>query len=174
MEYFMMEQDKRLMHLPRIRIPDGFLNREQRRDKNTPFILYVENLGLSCQYSDYLLQPFPMIGERIQGVMGKYQRDISFSRFILMDKETGLQHHYYGITAPEIDCACDEEPDGGSLGDKAEPVIDMDKTGGTAIFRTKQFKDALFVRLDAAESILRREPEGIWFTPVRAALSGNK
>lgn len=174
MEYFMMEQDKRLMRLPRIRIPDGFSDREKRRDKNTPFILYVENLGLSCQYSDYLLRPFPMIGERIQSVMEKYQKDISFSRFILMDKEAGIQHHYYGIIAPEIDCTSDVEPDSGSLGDKAEPVIDMDKTGGTAIFRTKQFKDALFVRLDAAESILRREPEGIWFTPVRTAPSAGK
>lgn len=167
----MMEQDKRLMHLPRIRIPAGFSDREKRKDKNTPLILYVENLGLSFQYSDYLLHPFPMVGERIQSVMEKHQRDLNFRRLILVDKKTGIQHRYYGIFASAIDCVSAVGSGSSWIGEKPEPVIDISKAKDARIFRAKQFKETLFVRLDAAESILRWEPEGIWFTPVRAGFS---
>lgn len=167
----MMEQDKRLTRLPKIRIPAGFSDREMSKDIKKPLILYVENLGLSFQYSDYLLQPFSMVGERIHSVMEKHQRDLSFRRIILVDKKTGTQHRYYRIFAPVIDCVSAVESGNSWLGEKPEPVIDVGKVKDTRIFLAKQFKETLFVRLDAAESILRREPEGIWFRPVRAALS---
>lgn len=166
MEYFMMQQDQRLKHLPGIRLPEGFLDREQRKDEITPLTFYVESSGLTCQYADYLLQPFHMIGERIQKVMEKYQREISFRRVILMDKKTGLQHNYYRIFVPEIDGAFAEEPDCGRKSEGTEPVLNPDRIKDAKIFQVKQFHENLFVRLDVAESILRREPEGIWFTPV--------
>lgn len=174
MEYFMMQQDERVTRLPMIRMPDGFSDRNKAGDKNAPLILYVESLGLSCQFSDYLLRPFPMIGERIQSVMGKHQPDMGFRRLILVDKKTGGQHRYYGIAAPEIDCVFAAESNGGWLGEEPEPVIETSKAGDARIFRAKRFKEALFVRLDAAESILRREPEGIWFAPVKAVPSSNR
>lgn len=172
MEYFMMQQDKRLNHLPIIRIPDGFSDREQWKDEITPLILYIEELGLTYQYADYLLQPFPMIGERIQTVMEKYQRDLRFRRVILMHKKTGAQHNYYQISVPEIDCACTEEL-GFSRKGEEELVLNLDRVKDAKIFRVKQLKEKLFVRLDVAESILRREPEGIWFAPVKVSLSVN-
>lgn len=164
MEYFMMQPDKRLTNMPVIRIPAGFSDIEQSKDKNVPLILYVENIGLSCRYSDYLLRPFPMIGERIQSIMEKYQRDMSFRRLILMDKKTGAQHNYYRIYVPEIVCALESND---------EPVLNPDKVKNAKIFQVKQFKEKLFVCLDVAESILRREPEGIWFTPVKVSLTEN-
>lgn len=163
MEYFMMQQDKRLSHLPIIRIPAGFFDREQCKDEIAPLTLYVENFGLSYQFSDYLLRPFPMIGERIQKVMGKYQKDMSFRRIVLMDKKTGIQHNYYRISAPEIDGTCADEG--------TELVLNLDPGKAVKIFQVKQLKEALFVRLDVAESILRREPEGIWFAPVKVSFS---
>lgn len=156
MEYFIMQQDKRLTHLPMIRIPDEISDREQHKDKASPLTLYIECFGLTYQYPDYLLRPFPMIGERIQSVMEKYQRDISFRPVILMDKKTDIQHHYYRITVPEMDVVTAAEFDS--------------RVKDAKIFQVKQLKGKLIVCLDAAESILRREPEGIWFTPVKVSL----
>lgn len=167
MEYFMMEQDKRLRHPPMIRMPSGF-NRIQGMDENAPLILYVDNLGLTCQYSDYLLQPFPMIGEDMQKIMRKYQSNIRFRQVILVDKKKGLQHVYYGMTVPEMDCVFTREWRN-AMGQGTELVLDMSRVKEAKIFQAKQPKEKLFVCLDVAESILRREPEGIWFTPVQAA-----
>ncbi|MGN6714481.1 hypothetical protein SAMN02745136_03006 [Anaerocolumna jejuensis DSM 15929] len=167
MEYFMMQQDNRLKHLPFIRIPPGFSDGEQCKDEKALLTLYVENLGLKDQYSDYLLQPFPMIGERIQKVMGKYQRDMSFQRIILIDKKESLQHNYYRISVPEIDCVSAEEFDIGRKYKEIKIVLNQNQVEYAKIFRVKQLKGNLLVRLDVAESILRREPEGIWFTPVK-------
>lgn len=167
MEYFMMQQDNRLKHLPFLRIPPGFSDVELCMDENALLTLYVENQGLKYQYADYLLQPFPMIGERIQKVMGKYQRDMSFQRIILIDKKDSLQHNYYRISVPEIDCVSVEEFDIGRKYEEIKIVLNLEQVDYAKIFRVKQLKGNLLVRLDVAESILRREPEGIWFTPVK-------
>lgn len=43
------------------------------------------------------------------------------------------------------------------------------KTEGRKIFMAKDFNREVVVRLDIAESILRREANGIWFEPVKIA-----
>lgn len=172
MEYFIMEPDKRLNRLPKIRKPAGFAGREQHKPGTAPLILYVENLGFACQYGDYLLKPFPMIGEKLHKVMEKYQRDMLFLRVILMEKERNIQHIYYRIWVPEIDCTWAAEPDCNRTGKVTEVILNPGQVGDAKIFRVKEPGEKLLVRLDVAESILRREPEGIWFTPVKT--SGSK
>lgn len=48
-------------------------------------------------------------------------------------------------------------------------VLDVEKVGRRAIFLAKDFNRRLIVRLDVAESILRREANGIWFEPVKVS-----
>lgn len=50
-----------------------------------------------------------------------------------------------------------------------EFVLDVEKTEGRKIFMAKDFNREVVVRLDIAESILRREANGIWFEPVKIA-----
>lgn len=167
MEYFIMQQDYRQKHLPFIQVPPEFSDGEPCKDEKTLLTLYVENQGLKYQYADYLIQPFPMIGERIQNVMGKYQRDMNVQRVILIDKKDSIQHNYYRISAPEIECFSVEESEIDSENKGIKMVLNLNQLKYAKIFRVKQLKDSLLVRLDVAESILRREPEGIWFTPVK-------
>lgn len=174
MDYFRMKTDERLCRLPQLQIPKGLSLLEMTKEKiekiKTPSIVYVKGAhGLSIDYGDYLEKPIPLIADKFQKILQKYQQDMLFHRVILIEKETGLQKPYYLIMPPEITCADEEESQYDTMGNVQNFVLDVEKAGNHKIFLAKDYKRQLLVRLDVAESILRREANGIWFEPVKAA-----
>ncbi len=166
MDYFRMITDKRLCRLPRLQIPKELLKAEMTK----PSIVYVEgNHGLSIDYADYLEKPFPLIAEKFQRILQKYQPDMALRRVTLIEKETGQQKPYYLMMPPKITCADKEGSRYDAVGKVQDFVLDVKKAGNRKIFLAEDYGSELLVRLDVAESILRRKADGIWFEPVKTA-----
>lgn len=174
MDYFIMKTDKRLPRLPKMQIPKELSFMEMTRQKmeriTAPSIVYVKgDHGLSIDYADYLEKPIPLIADKFQKILQKYQQDMLLHRVMLVEKETGGQRPYYLLIPPEITCVHEEETQYDAMGNVQDFVLDVQKIGNRKIFLAKDYRKQLVVRLDVPESILRREANGIWFEPVKAA-----
>lgn len=174
MDYFRMKTDKRLCKLPQMQIPKELspigMTKEKLEKITKPSIVYVKgNHGLSIEYADYLEKPIPLIAEKFQRILQKYQQDMLFHRVTLIEKETGKQKPYYFMMPPKITCADQEESRYDAVGNVQDFVLNIKKAGNRKIFLAEDYDSQLLVRLDVAESILRREADGIWFEPVKTA-----
>ncbi len=166
MDYFVMKTDKRLRRLPQIQLPRAPFETENVK---TSIVYVKEHNGLSINYADYLEKPGPMIADKFQKILQKYQQDMVFRRVVLVEKETGQQKPYYLMIPSEIICADKDESKYDVRGNVQDFVLDMEKTGKRKIFLAKDYNSQLIVRLDVAESVLRREANGIWFEPVKVS-----
>jgi len=165
-DYFIMETDKRLRRLPQIQLPQDLFETEAMK---TSAVYVKEHKGLSIDYADFLEKPGPLIADKFQKILQKYQRDMVFRRVILIEKEAGLQKPYYLMIPQELMCASKEESEYDTRGNVQDFVLDVEKVKRRAIFFAKDFNRRLIVRLDVAESILRREANGVWFEPVKVS-----
>lgn len=172
MDYFIMKTDERICKLPEIQLPKELFTLKQSKEKvknmsATPMIYISKKTGLNIEYTDYFEKPMPLIAEKFQKILQKYQQDAVFQRVMLVEKETGQQKPYYLLLPPEIECADEVASKYDAVGNIQDFVLDTEKAGKQRIFLAKDYKKKLLVRLDVAESILRRESNGIWFEPVQ-------
>lgn len=133
MEYFVMKTDERLRRLPQLEIPGNFSGEKQK----SVSILYVkEQHGLRVDYADYLDAQLPLISEKFQRILQKYQQDIRLQRVMLIEKGTGRQMPYCLVGAPEIVCTDKTETHAGAEGIKTL-VIAKEEIGDRRIFFRK-------------------------------------
>ncbi len=166
MDYFIMETDKRLRRLPQIQLHRELFGTGTMK---TSIIYVKEHSGLNIDYADFLEKPGPLIADKFQKILQKYQRNMEFHRVMLTEKEAGHQKPYFLMIPQELMCADKEESEYDTRGNVQNFVLDVEKVGRRAIFLAKDFNRRLIVRLDVAESILRREANGIWFEPVKVS-----
>jgi len=170
MDYFIMCQDSRLYNVAKPALGSldfRKLTREQINDISVTQILYISE-SKHNEYPDYIEGAGMLVSEKLMRIMGKYQSDAIFKTIVLIEKKTNRQEIYYLISPPEIDCmsaetVCDRQ------GRVKKFVLDEDKVGYARIFHAVNYREKIIVRLDAAESILRRDPYGIWFERVTTA-----
>ena len=170
MDYFVMRQDPRVRNVAK---PEGarvnelrHLTRAEIDAISIPPNLYVKN-SKKAEYTDYIEEPVMLLSEKLKKIMSKYQKDAIFKAAILMGKDTSRQETYYLISAPGIRCAS-EGTTYDTRGNVKDLVIDKEKVVPARIFFTEGYERRIIVRLDVAESILRRDPNGIWFEKVKA------
>ena len=164
MDYFMMKTDKRLRRLPQIQLPKEF---STMKITKSPIVYVKEYDGMNIEYADYLEKPIPLIADKFQKILQKYQQDMVLQRVMLVERETGRQKPYCFMLPPEIMCADKEESEFDAKGNVQDFVLDVEKAGKRRIFLAKDYNKQMLVRLDVVESILRREANGIWFEPVK-------
>ena len=174
MDYFMMYQDVRVSNVAEL-IPGSLklhtLTREQIKNISITKTLYVKDRN-NNEYPDYLESEGMLVSEKLKRIMSKYQRDAIFKTVVLIEKKTNRQEIYYLISPPIIECAS-EETVYDRRGSIVEFVLDKEKVGYTRIFCVRNYGNRIFVRLDVAESILRREPYGVSFVKVNVEKGGN-
>lgn len=68
---------------------------------------------------------------------------------------------------PSLECADKGKTTYDNAGNILEFVLDAESVGRNRIFRVSELKNQIAVRLDVAESILRRDATGIWFEPLK-------
>lgn len=173
MDYFMMQTDKHLRRLPQFQIPKEMKNIEDKktiRDNGAVLVICVEGYnGLEIEYPDYIEKPIPLIADKFRSILKKYQPDTIFHRVMLTEKKAGVQKPYHLMVPPVIECADPLESIYDKAGNIIEFVLDADCVQMNRIFRIKELKNQIAVRLDVAESILRRDAGGIWFEPIKIA-----
>lgn len=171
MDYFIMQTDSRLRRLPQLQIPKELLNivdAGQISSKKSVSVIYVKgNKGLSIEYPDYIATPIPLIAERFHKILKKYQQDTIFYQVVLIEKDTGMQKTYYMLLPPIMECADKNKTVYDRGGNIQDFVLDAERIGKNRMFRVQELKNQIAVRLDVAESILRRDAGGIWFEPLK-------
>lgn len=171
MDYFMICQDKRLRNVAKVRppasLPPRVLTQGQGKGTGQTTIMYVEE-SRRKEYPDYIEAPVRLVSEKIKRIISKYQKDILFQTVVLIEKESNHQEVYYRMTVPEIACAAEETvyDRGGHVEDF---VLDEQKVGHARVFCAAGYGKKIIVRLDVAESMLRRDSFGIWFEKVKTA-----
>jgi hypothetical protein len=119
-------------------------------------------------YPEVISRPVYLVSDGIRQLLGKYDRSLVFKVVSLINWQTGKQHVYWAMGLDEIECLSDKTvyDKGGQIRDI---VLDETKINNKAIFKLGgTLGKYLIVRLDVAESLLRRPFYGISLQPVRS------
>lgn len=172
MDYFILEQDKRYINTPFIlnlgkTIDKRKINRENSSDIKDIMVLFVDGKR-KIEYTDILDRQLFLITEEIMELFSKYEPETIFKTISLIDVEREHQEIYYLPIFEEVDCI---SPNSEFNMDKSiirKLIIEKDKIGDRKIFKlAHKEKTTILVRLDAAESLLRRNVKGIKLTRVK-------
>ena len=176
MDYFVIRPDTRLMYTPELRWPnEGELPPKEKHLDLNPYLSEALLIRLKAhrlnEYPDYMeipinfKPPVMLISNKLKPIVSKYQRNIRFQMVLFVERKRGHQEIYHVMDVPEVDCLSDNAPR--RLGDVTELVLDEDKIGVNRIFRVKDYNMELVIRLDVAESLLRRNGSGVTFEKVK-------
>jgi len=165
-DYFIMQQDPKINNIVTLKNWQKAIYDDSPVYKIAQIPIKTRNVYVEDrmynEYPDFLSEPIPLIAKELMQVITLYQKDIRMNPVVLIEKKIRLQTVYYSLDVPEIHCASvNSELD--HIGRIKELVIDTNAVGGKRIFRVIGYKDRIIVRLDVAESILRRGAYGIIF-----------
>ncbi|MCL1989419.1 MAG: hypothetical protein FWG67_00865 [Defluviitaleaceae bacterium] len=174
MDYFVLGTDKRIVNVPNMTFPKQ-IETAKHLDLN-PYLgkalmVMVKSDPLN-EYPDYMevplnLQvPMMLISHKLKKIVSQYQPNIDFQMALLIERERAHQDMYHLMNVPEIDALADDISFDNS-GYARTLVLDEKKIGATRIFRIKGHNKKLIVRLDVAESLLRRDGAGMTFEKVK-------
>lgn len=111
-------------------------------------------------WTDIISNPNFFVSEKVKGVINKYDNKIKFKQVILLDVLGAEAEVYYLPLLKFINCLSEESEIVGNTIKRC--VIKRDIIKDEKIFRIGDVnKRYIVVRLDLAESILRRETRGI-------------
>jgi len=178
MIYFAMRQDKRILDSPELILTGQEV--EELQQFPTPEslvvskIIYVKRkLMKKIDYLDLIETPVLLISEKLKSLMMKYQKNIWMRTVVLIDEQTGYQRIYYAIYPPRIPCTSKQSVFNYHQQVKAF-ILAEDKVGYNRIFVPKGLERHLIVRLDVAESILRRKSNGIIFEEIKNEIGADE
>lgn len=164
MDYFLLKQDNRYTSTPQIinffqRINSKDLNplrSDNIPENNSFFVRSSEN----NRFLDIIDKPIFLVCEQMRNIMAKYNRNIIFKRVALIDRENKNQKIYNIPIWEEINALHEDSEIKFNVVKKI--VLDKEKVKNRKIFKIKESdKTLIVIRLDVAESLLRREFEGI-------------
>ncbi|WP_110955868.1 hypothetical protein [Anaerosinus massiliensis] len=171
MQYFLFHSGAYARTLETEQLPEAvltqkLLTKNQALELEDTYVILVDS-QTEEPYPDIISRPAYLISNGVRMILGKYDRSLVFKAVPIIEQETGAQYLYWMMGVDEIDCLSDQTvyDKGGQI---KEIVLDETKIGSKTIFKVRtRLGKYLIVRLDAAESLLRRPFYGISLTPVR-------
>jgi hypothetical protein len=167
-EYFMLDQDRRYGFAPVILnlldvLNVSFINRDDAHRLPEHSVLYVRNTE-AYDRPDVLNENVFLVSKGVERVFSFYDKDIVFKNVALIAEKASEQMPYSLPILEDADCLHgDSEYGYGSL---RKIVLDREKVGRRSVFRIRDehMQCVTVVRLDVAESLLRRGFKGLSFT----------
>lgn len=166
MDYFLLNQDERYTNTPRL--IDGFkkINIKNLNLSNDHKIeditIFQVNADEGCEFLDILDRQLFLISEDMKKITEKYNRNILFKTLVLIDSLHDRQESYFLPIFEEVECLSDKAELNLNKTVVKKIVLDKEKIEGKKIFKIKESsKPLIVVRLDVAESLLRRDFKGI-------------
>ncbi|MFW5436757.1 imm11 family protein [Paenibacillus apiarius] len=118
------------------------------------------------EYVDWLEKPMRMMSDRMKAIMEKYNRELRVKRVDLIDMKYNLQHEYWVMQVPEVDCLS-LESEFHRNGMLKRLVLDKDRVKGHHFFAIQGIAEPYLVAsLEAVESLLRRGLTGFMLRKV--------
>ena len=166
MDYFLLKQDKRYVNIPRIldvykkiNIRDMNFSRCHNISDTVIFNVKAEK---ESTFLDIFDTPLFLMSDNLKNIIEKYNANIYFKTIPLIDLQWERQKNYYLPIFEEIDALSSESEFNMDKSVIKKIVLDEKKLKGKKIFKIKhEFNTLIVVRLDVAESILRRNFTGI-------------
>ena len=166
MDYFLLKQDKRYSNTPQIidlfkniNTKDlNLLKADNIQDNNCFYVKSHDNID----YLDVLEIPIFLVSKELKKILEKYNRNMIFKMFALIDYEKKEQNFYYLPIFEEIEALSEKSEFNLNKTIVKKIILDEKKIKNKKIFKIKESdKTLIVVRLDAAESLLRRDFNGI-------------
>ncbi|MBU3134565.1 hypothetical protein KPL40_19335 [Clostridium gasigenes] len=168
MDYFLLKQDERYTNTPRI--IDAFKKIDVRNinllnaHKIEDIIIFKVQADDNCEFLDILDSQLFLISYEMKRIIEKHNRDILFKTLPLIDQLHDRQENYYLPIFEEIEALSDNAELNLNKTVVKKIVLDKEKIQDKKIFKIKESsKTLIVVRLDVAESLLRRGFKGIKF-----------
>ncbi|NLW47124.1 MAG: serine protease [Firmicutes bacterium] len=177
MEYFILGQDLRYTNAVEPKDDLGLFRRipfqiDQELASppmdDEPVQLYIKE-NQDPRYLDFIERPAVLVSDRLKQILAKYEPRLFFKPVILADRKRLHQAVYWWMRLSPTDCLSEN-----SLFNKngtiKQLVLDRNKAAGLKVFRVAGLmEEYVLVRLDVAESLLRRDFCGIQFKRVAVA-----
>lgn len=168
--YFTMEEDGRIQG--RIRFRDiersGTVEFEageigQIQDVS---VLFMEG-GADSVYPDLFQSPVWLVSDRLKRLLECYDDTVIYRRVALNQVKEKIQKMYWLLLAERVDCL-DASSEYYANGWNRRIVLNRERIGRRRIFMARGvLAPSVYVHVDVAESIMRREWEGITFRPAQ-------
>lgn len=166
MDYFLLKQDERYTNTPRIidlfkKIDTRNINLLKAHNIED-IIVFNVTADDNCEFLDVLDSQVFLISDDMKKIIEKYDRDILFKRLPLIDKKNSRQKNYSLPIFNEIEALSDKSEFNLNKTVVKKIILDKEKIQGKKIFKIKESsKPLIVIRLDVAESLLRRNFKGI-------------
>lgn len=169
MDYFWIKQDRRYVNALNM---EGFYQKMRRKDFTLATadkipdrnVMYCDAIEKQ-ESPDILDQQVFLVSAPVKRVFQMYEKNITYKFFCLLNNITGDYFIYYAPIFPCVNCITSIKPDRSNI------TVNLHAINEMGIFRAEcQDKDIIIVRLDVAESLMRRNLKGIDFK--RIIISG--
>jgi hypothetical protein len=172
MDYFLLKQDERYRNIPmlmdlmkKIDWRDINLTNAHKIEEDTVFYVKAEE---DSNYLDIIDRQLYLVSDKLKKIIEKYVPNTIFKRIILIDQKHERQENYFLPIFEEVEALSSKSEFNLDKSVIKKLVLDGEKVKGKKIFKIKESqKTMIVVRLDAAESILRRYFTGIRFEKIQ-------
>ncbi|MCP3774427.1 hypothetical protein NLX71_14095 [Paenibacillus sp. MZ04-78.2] len=166
MDYFWLKQDDRYTDVPvleqvRSKVDTRDIRWRSAHKIPDPIVFYVK-AGPESEFLDVMDRQLYLVSEKLKQVLAMYEPDAWFKYTPLLDLKGRQQKHYFLPIFPEdmvLSLSSEWSPDRSIV---KKPILWEEKLKGKKIVRVQESDSPLVaVRLDVAESILRRDFAGV-------------
>ena len=170
MRYFLLEQDSGYINIPRPvnwfeKLTPGKAMESVKKLPNRE-IFGIET-GENPVFLDLMTNSMVLMSEKVKKCLSLYEPNMPFKEIILMDRKRRVVHNYFVPTLAEIDCLTENSEYTNWNYDLKYIELDSKKLRDKTIFTIKgPKKQKIVIRLDAAESLLRRGAKGMMLKEV--------
>jgi len=166
MDYFLLKQDEEYTNAP---VLMDVFNKIDIRNINLLKDHKIEDVvifNVKCtdetEFLDVLDRDLFLISEEMKKIMGKYDPGILFKTIPLVDLAHERQENYYVPIVEDLECLSENAELNLNKTVIKKIILSKEKIKNKKIFKIKESsKTLVVVRLDVAESLLRREFKGI-------------
>lgn len=166
MDYFLLKQDEEYTNTPRLMNVFNTIDVRNINLLNAHKIEEVIIFNFKCdegaEFLDILDRNLFLVSEEMKKIIEKYDPEILFKTIPLIDLPNDRQENYYMPIFEDIECLSENADLNLNKTVVKKIILDKEKIKGKKIFKIKESsKIFVVVRLDVAESLLRREFKGI-------------
>ena len=164
MRYFIIEQDKGYTDIPesvswfqKLGPGDAMKSVQNFPDRE----IFMVKTGDSPVFIDFITEPMVMVTERVKKCLQLYEPNLPFKEIVLLDSKKRMARNYFVPRFSELDCLTGRSEYTNWNYDLKYAELDVGKIKDKAVFTIKgPQKRNIVIRLDVAESLLRRGAKG--------------
>lgn len=166
MDYFLLKQDERYTNTPHL--IDVFKNINKKNinlidaHKIQDITIFNVKTDESSEFLDILATQLFLISKDMEKILSKFNENVIYKKIALLDHVQKRQGDYALPIFEEIGALSEEAEFNLNKTEIKRIILDKEKIKGRKMFKIKEgSKTLIVVRLDVAESLLRRHFRGI-------------